>query len=525
MRRALFAACVAAALLAGCGGGGGGTASSPSPPPAAYTPSGYAAAGDVFVHLFEWRWADIARECEVWLGPKGFKAVQISPPNEHALVESPFRPWWQRYQPVSYKLDASRSGTLAEFDDMVARCAAQGVAIYADAVINHMAADTSNATGSAGSPVGRYNYPAVPYGLPDFHTPACSVINYNNASNVQNCELVGLPDLRTENDSVRARIADYLIALHARGVAGFRIDAAKHMPAADLDAILARVNNAATLAGRARPYVFLEVINNAGEAVTAQQYYGVGYASGGVADITEFQFGYRVSDAFLGRNGATLAGLQNLTASLLPSDKVVVFTDNHDNQRAGNVYYVDGAAYELANVFMLTLPHGYPALMSSFGFDRSTQSGRDAGPPGAGGVTASTFTAAGDSTCTSQLGLVQADSWICEHRRAALARMVALRKFAAGAPLSNWRVLGTDNQIAFARTGKAFVALSREVSAIGSASVQTTLPAGTYCDLMSGELNGATCSGTSVTVAADGTAVIGVPAFGAVAIHGGAKAP
>ena len=34
----------------------------------------------VFVHLFEWKWTDIAKECETHLGPKGYAAVQISPP-------------------------------------------------------------------------------------------------------------------------------------------------------------------------------------------------------------------------------------------------------------------------------------------------------------------------------------------------------------------------------------------------------------------------------------------------------------
>ncbi|BBM05403.1 hypothetical protein HAALTHF_14590n [Vreelandella aquamarina] len=37
------------------------------------------ASADTFVHLFEWRWEDVAQECENWLGPKGFKAVQVSP--------------------------------------------------------------------------------------------------------------------------------------------------------------------------------------------------------------------------------------------------------------------------------------------------------------------------------------------------------------------------------------------------------------------------------------------------------------
>jgi len=78
-------------------------------------PPVHAAPRTVFVHLFEWRWDDIAKECETFLGPKGFAAVQISPPNEHRVV-APVYPWWQRYQPVSYRL-VSRSGDRAQFED------------------------------------------------------------------------------------------------------------------------------------------------------------------------------------------------------------------------------------------------------------------------------------------------------------------------------------------------------------------------------------------------------------------------
>ena len=59
----------------------------------------------VIVHLFEWPWDAVARECEEFLGPKGYCGVQISPPMEHIQGSQ----WWTRYQPVSYKLE-SRSG-------------------------------------------------------------------------------------------------------------------------------------------------------------------------------------------------------------------------------------------------------------------------------------------------------------------------------------------------------------------------------------------------------------------------------
>lgn len=118
----------------------------------------------VMIHLFEWKWTDIAAECERFLAPKGYAGVQVSPPNEHALISSPWRPWYQRYQPVSYKLE-SRSGTEAQFKNMIDRCNAVGVRIYVDAIINHMAAAAAG-TGSGGSSFnpGTKSFPAVPYG-------------------------------------------------------------------------------------------------------------------------------------------------------------------------------------------------------------------------------------------------------------------------------------------------------------------------------------------------------------------------
>ncbi|MEI8631378.1 hypothetical protein P4S72_03115 [Vibrio sp. PP-XX7] len=38
-----------------------------------------------FVHLFEWRWPDIATECETFLGPKGFAAVGVSSPPKKSI--------------------------------------------------------------------------------------------------------------------------------------------------------------------------------------------------------------------------------------------------------------------------------------------------------------------------------------------------------------------------------------------------------------------------------------------------------
>ena len=51
---------------------------------------------------------------------------QVSPPSENAVVTDPNRPWWERYQPVSYNL-VTRSGNAQEFQDMVETCNKHGV--------------------------------------------------------------------------------------------------------------------------------------------------------------------------------------------------------------------------------------------------------------------------------------------------------------------------------------------------------------------------------------------------------------
>lgn len=531
-------------LLAACGGGSEPTiAPLPNPPlpPVAtppvlgqqYTASGRAAAGDVFVHLFEWRWNDIARECEAVLGPRGYKGIQISPPSEHAIVRNAgaFFPWWQRYQTVSYTLDRSRSGTRAELADMVTRCRAAGVEVYADVVINHMTAGSG--TGSAGSVYTKYSYPAVPWSSFDFHN-ACGIESYANAQQVQQCELVGLSDLATERAPVRSRIADYLIELHALGIAGYRVDAAKHVAAADLEAILTRVNDAATAAGRPKPYVFLEVINGSGDAVTPQQYFGVGFASGGSADLTDFSYGNFMTDAFTGRGGSTLAtALTSTTQGTLPSDKIVVFVDNHDTQRGGALYYAD-STYELATVMMLANGRGYPSIMSSYGFDRSAQLTRDAGPASEGdGTTISNVNPDLSSKCTSRIGAAQVGEWICEHRRPAIANMVAFRKAAAGTPTTdcgrgNWRIDDDPNRVALCRDGAAFLAMSLS-STPATTMLPTRLSAGRYCNVAQFEFapssggRPASCTGSAIVVGADGSASIALARRTAVALHRNAK--
>ena len=476
-----------------------------------YRPSGHAAAGDVFVHLFEWRWDDIAAECTNVLGPTGVRAVQVSPPQEH-IVFTGF-PWWQRYQPVSYSIGKSRSGTRAEFVSMVGQCKAAGVDVYVDAVINHMTA--GGGTGSNGTAYTKYAYPGI-YSGADFHAP-CTISNYQSAANVQDCELLGLADLRTDVPAVQQTIAGYLIDLARLGVAGFRIDAAKHIQPVELDAIIGIVNRAMTAEGRPLPYIFGEVIDYGGEAVRAADYFGLGYSSGGASDLTEFR--YRgVGNKFLGIGGQKLAELSAFSVGawqLMPSDKAVVFLENHDTQRSDGIGYRDGTVFLLANVWMLAQPYGYPSVMSSYAFDRNSQLGRDGGPP------SNSVGETNRVSCASGFETATIGQWVCEHRDATIARMIAFRRAVAGADVNRtWDNGG--NAIAFSRGDKGFVAINRESQTV-TAPIATGMAAGSYCDVLTGGKSGATCAGTRVTVDANGAVQLTLSANSAIAIHQGVR--
>jgi len=434
------------------------------------SPAQAAAPGDkdVTAVLFEWKFASIAKACTDTLGPAGYGYVQVSPPQEHIQGGQ----WWTSYQPVSYKI-AGRLGDRAAFSAMVNTCHSAGVKVVADSVINHMAA--GNGTGTGGSAYTKYDYPGI-YSGSDLDDCRAQITNYNDRSNVQNCELVGLADLDTGEDYVRGRIAGYLNDLLSLGVDGFRIDAAKHMPAADLANIKSRLT---------KPDVYWkhEAIHGAGEAVSPSEYLGSG-------DVQEFRYGRGLKQVFLNEN---LANLKNFGEGwgFMESGRSAVFVDNHDTERNGDTLnYKNGSAYTLANVFMLAWPYGSPDVHSGYEF-----SNHDAGPPGGGQVNA----------CYS-------DGWKCQHAWREVSSMVGFRNAARGQAVTNWWDNGGD-RIAFGRGTRAYVAINHEGSSL-TRTFQTSLPAGDYCDVQSGR-------GVTVNGSGQFTATLG--AGTAVALHAGAR--
>jgi alpha-amylase len=481
----------------------------------------------VFVHLFEWPWNDIAQECEAFLGPKGYFAVQISPPNEHRLLLG--RPWYERYQPVSYQL-TSRSGTRQEFVQMLQRCHQAGVQIYADAVINHMAScrpvcDAGQpqygnlGVGGSAYEVGQYRFTNLfdevdrnrvagalnAYQPEHFHHGCTQVSDWNNPGQVQNCELERLADLATEREDVQNTIANYLATLLSLGVDGLRIDAAKHFPPGDLHAILTKAATAANVriegteinpGGARTVLVFQEIIGTPPDPPAA-------YANG---KVLEFEYGQKLAEKFLSGALSPLNGPVpfgegwGLQRSLVS----IAFIDNHDNQRGhggGGQTIRDIrnnlSAYTLANIFMLAWPYGYPNVMSSYRFGNGEIWVHDQhpeqditsvanmpvhddflGPPHNGAhqgvLQASDYATAGNWTIrrvwVNEGGTWRntcfdgGSKWMCEHRWRPIANMVGFRN----AVNTNWEPVAHwwsngQRQIAFGRGPLGFVLINAEL--------------------------------------------------------------
>lgn len=443
----------------------------------------------VFVQLFEWPWADVARECEEVLGPAGFSAVQISPPQEH--LDWPGSPWWTRYQPISYQL-ISRSGNEAQFKNMVSRCKAVGVEIYADAVMNHMAGMASG-NGIGGTAFSQYQYPSL-YSDWDFHHCGRNgnddIANYGDPYEVQNCELVNLADLKTESTYVQKKLAGYMASLLKMGVSGFRIDAAKHIPSRDIAAIISQLPASA--------YVYQELVLGYNDNIRYSDYVANG-------DVSDYVYPFILANAFQHQN---IDALSHVSFGPIASADAIVFVTNHDLERLPETgtlsLHSNEALYRLAQVFMLTWPYGYPQVFSGYNFKNFDQ-----GPP----VDSRKFTL----PILDSAGRCNKE-WTCEHRRPEVLNLVRFRnKTDSHFTVSHYWTNGT-NRIAFGRGDAGFVIINSSNSPM-TETLGHGLAPGRYCNLLdpSYEADRKHCA-NPIQIGRGGRSTFNVPALSAMVL-------
>ena len=445
----VLTAALTALLLTGCNA----AEVAPEPEPAPRFES------EIGLQLFMWPWESVAAECE-FLGAAGVDWVLVSPPQEHIQGD----PWWTIYQPVSYQIE-SRFGTREQFAQMVQSCSESGVEIIADAVINHMSAQDFG-TGVAGTKFTKYEYPGL-YSREDFHncnlTPDDQISDYKDLAQVQTCELLGLSDLDQKSEKVQQNILGYLNDLLSLGVAGFRIDAAKHIFAPDLKLILDQLPEGTR--------IIHEVIRGGGEPVQPEQYLDSG-------DVWEFDYARNMRSYFKG-GVITPAASAIRFRDFTPSNQTVSFVSNHDTERNGQTLnYRDARYFEFATAMMLAEDYGQPMLYSSFAFDDY-----DLGPRQTGDVVDAI-------SCDGVVGpkeSYQNLEWICQHRWSSTVNMIKFRDVVADAPVvEKYRERGVYG---FAREGKGYFITNVFDTKEMTVSVATTLPDGEYQNLIDGEMH------------------------------------
>lgn len=219
---------------------------------------------------------------------------------------------------------------------MVRRCNDAGVRIYVDIIMNHMTAAGMAGQGTGGSPYNGGTRTFPEYSAQDFNgrgkcpTASGDIENYNDPIQVRNCALLSLTDLDQGQEYVRAHIAEFMNKLISYGIAGFRVDAAKHMWPEDMKEIFNRLGNLNTthgFAANSRPFVYQEVIDlSDSEPIRGEQYFGLGR-------VTDFKVGRELGNVFRGNNQLRWLVNWGPEWGLYPSGNALVFIDNHDNQR------------------------------------------------------------------------------------------------------------------------------------------------------------------------------------------------
>mmetsp|Transcript_106131 Transcript_106131/g.342689 ORF Transcript_106131/g.342689 Transcript_106131/m.342689 type:complete len:1100 (-) Transcript_106131:99-3398(-) len=507
----------------------------------------------VFVKLWEWNFNDIARECEEYLGPNGFDAVQVAPVVDHIKNGS----WYAKYQPVSFLLD-SRSGSAEEFKCMVATCRAVGVEVIVDVILNHIArpCDAVGAVGAgavtpcdgwSGSRYGNRRLADAPGWKPvspnDFHHKSsdrlvnCAVDSTTfqcpdstPPGDCTQCDLFGLPDWDTEQPSVQELLTQHLKELHSIGVTMLRLDAASYIPEKDLSLIINQV-----------PWDFVFQEWWAGAPAASRTRY--------VGHYRDIFFGRKINKALVLGDVKSLPTLLDITHGMdsISHQKTLYPLTFHDQRSyaydPGTPTYKGGLEFHLQQKFLLASPHGHLVrLWGGFGWTNM-----DDGPPGCPHTVercdvVPVYNEFGGDRCMEtpvstplDKTIAQSSRWVCEHRWQGMAGLVGFRKACTGLPVTQmWKDEVEKGNLAWRSGDSCFVALQRKLApkdkAWGDwslAGLDTGLPEGRYCDLASVATwkgwDGRGCP-REVVVGPDGVVQTGiVPEGDLVALHAGAR--
>ncbi len=271
--------------------------------------------GGLILHCWCWSFNTIKNNLAK-IAEAGYTAVQTSPISKCVVGDNGGMAlngsgkWYYHYQPTAYTIGNYQLGTEAEFKALCQAADSYGIKVIADVVANHTTTDRNAVDSSLKNISG---------GL--YHNKGGG-ISYKNRQDVTQKDLIGLPDLNTQNTNVQNVIHNFLKQAVADGADGFRYDAAKHIELPDDDASYAS-NFWPVVLNNGSSFQYGEILED--EYGTARS-----KAYSELMHVTASSYGYKLREQITARSLTALDMSRYYVTGVSP-DRLVTWVESHDN--------------------------------------------------------------------------------------------------------------------------------------------------------------------------------------------------
>ncbi len=144
-----------------------------------------------------------------------------------------------------------------------------------------------------------------------------------------------------------------------------------------------------------------------------------------VGNLLGFDYAGQIQSAFKSYNSPPNDGnigdlkIFGEDSGLLPSNKELVFIENHDTERNGSTLNYKDPNNTIANEFMLAWPHGTPQVYASFAW-----------------ITTRRLAAVGRERPRSPTPTATTRTWVCVDRYTGVRNMVGFHNYVGDAPVA-----------------------------------------------------------------------------------------
>ena len=186
---------------------------------------------EVILHAWSWSFNTI-RENMADIAAAGYSLVQTSPAQQCVTETRGDKGggnqifgkgyWYYHYQPTDWKIGNYQLGNREDLAAMCAEAAKYGIRVIVDVLPNHTSVDDTRVSDDLDVAVGGHDKLYHANGF-------TGIRDYNDRLQCTSGEMGGLPDVNTENPDFQYYYMTYVNDLLACGVRGFRYDTAKHI--------------------------------------------------------------------------------------------------------------------------------------------------------------------------------------------------------------------------------------------------------------------------------------------------------